>query len=345
MNSRKRFSSSSWLLWFLAAALILVFFTDLAVASADISFRDFYHTLLGFTHNTTIEYIIYEVRLPRALTAILAGGSLALSGLLLQTLFHNPLAGPYVLGISSGAGLGVAVYTLSAATFFSMQPLVAAGGQVLAAMIGAALVFLVVLSFSWRLADTVSLLIIGIMIGALASSIVGILEYFAPPELVHRFVIWSLGSLGATSWLHLKIIIPVFFLAIASSILLIKPLDAMLMGEVHARITGVNVRRTRFMMIVISSVLVGVLTAFTGPIAFVGMTVPHMVRLVSHRVSFRFVLPGVLLAGPLLMLVCDIIAQLPGRAATLPINGVTALFGAPVVILLIIRSRKLNSSL
>jgi iron complex transport system permease protein len=324
--------------------LLVVFFLDIAVGSADISLRSFFTSLFRIRENTTIDYILFEVRMPRAITAIILGAGLSLAGLLLQTLFHNPLAGPYVLGISSGAGLGVAVYIMAATSFVAAHPALSAGGQVVAAMLGAGLVFFMVLLFSWRLTDTVSLLIIGIMIGALASSVVGILQFFASAELVQRFVIWSLGSLASTTWLHLKFIIPVFIASVLASVFILKPLDALLMGEVHARVTGVNVRRTRFFMIVISSILVGTLTAFAGPIAFVGMTVPHIVRLITGKVSFKVVLPGVLLVGPLVMLVCDIISQLPGRATTLPINGVTALFGAPVVIILIIRSRKLNTT-
>lgn len=328
----------------LFAALVVIFFIDIAVGSAEISVKSFFQSLFQLTENSTVDYILFEVRLPRAITAIILGAGLSLGGLLLQTLFHNPLAGPYVLGISSGAGLGVAVYLMAATSFVAAYPALAAGGQVLAAMVGAGLVFFLVLIFSWRMVDTVSLLIIGIMIGAFTSSIVGILQYFASPELVKRFVVWSLGSLGATTWLHLSYIIPMFIATTVVSIFMVKPLDAMLMGEVHARVMGVNVERTRILMIIISSVLVGTLTAFAGPIAFIGMTVPHIVRLVTGKVSFKIVLPGVLLIGPLVMLVCDIISQLPGRASTLPINGVTALFGAPVVIILIVRSRKLNAT-
>jgi iron complex transport system permease protein len=328
----------------LSLALIFVFLLDITLGSANMPLKEFFTSVINQSQDNNAHYIFFEVRMPRALTAIVVGAGLSLAGLLLQNLFHNPLAGPYVLGISSGAGLGVAVYTMAAATLASIHPTLSAAGQVISAMIGASLVFVMVLAFSWRIVDTVSLLIIGIMIGALASSVVGILQFFANPELVHRFVIWSLGSLGATTWVHLKFIIPVFLLAVGAVIFIAKPLDAMLMGEVHARITGVNVSRTRLAMIIISSVLVGVITAFTGPIGFIGMTVPHMVRLITGRVTFKFVLPGVLLVGPLVMLLCDIISQLPGRAETLPINGVTALLGAPVVILLILRSRNLKSS-
>jgi len=325
-------------------AMICVFIIDIAVGSAEISIQSFIESLFGLKTDKTVDYILFEVRLPRAITAVILGAGLSLGGLLLQTLFRNPLAGPYVLGISSGAGLGVAIFLMAATSFVTVYPALAAGGQVVAAMLGAGFVFFLVLLFSWRMNDTVSLLIVGIMLGAFTSSIVGILQYFASPELVKRFVVWSLGSLSATTWLHLKLIIPMFIVAILASFSMVKPLNAMLMGEVHARVMGVNVRRVRILMIIISSILVGTLTAFAGPIAFVGMTVPHMVRLVTRQVNFNVVLPGVLLIGPLVMLICDIISQLPGRASTLPINGVTALFGAPIVIILIVRSRKLNAT-
>jgi iron complex transport system permease protein len=340
-------NNNKTLLFFLSLSILVIvaFILDIAIGSANITMGSFIKTIFGQITDESTKYIIFETRMPRAVTAIVVGGGLSLSGLLLQTLFHNPLAGPYVLGISSGAGLGVAIYTMTALTFFSIHPVISAAGQAVAAMLGAAMVFMLVLVFSWRLVDTVSLLIIGIMIGALASSVVGILQFFARPEVVHRFVIWTLGSLGSTAWIHLKFIIPVFFLSIVASVFLLKPLDAMLMGEIHARLTGVNVNGTRLMMIIISSVLVGTITAFTGPIGFVGMTVPHIVRLISGKVSLKYVLPGVLLIGPSVMLLCDIISQLPGRAETLPINGVTAFLGAPVVIFLIVRSRKLKTNI
>lgn len=344
LNRLKRKSNHIVLFLGLSVALIVMFIVDIAVGSAEISIQSFLDSLFGAGKDTTVDYILFQVRLPRAITAIILGAGLSLGGLLLQTLFHNPLAGPYVLGISSGAGLGVAVYLMAASSFVAVYPALAAGGQIVAAMLGAGFVFFLVLIFSWRMVDTVSLLIIGIMLGAFTSSIVGILQYFASPELVKRFVVWSLGSLGATTWLHLTYIIPIFIVTTLASIFMVKPLDAMLMGEVHARVMGVHVERTRLLMILVSSILVGTLTAFAGPIAFIGMTVPHIVRLITGKVTFKVVLPGVILIGPLVMLVCDIISQLPGRASTLPINGVTALFGAPVVILLIIRSRKLNAT-
>ncbi len=324
---------------------VVVLFVDLIVSLEGITSREFFETLFGKVSNSSVEYIIFSVRIPRAITAILVGAGLSTAGLMLQALFHNPLAGPYVLGISSGAGLGVALYTMASVLFIGLQPVFSAGGQAVSAMIGASLVFFLVLLFSFRINDTVSLLIVGIMIGSLASALVGILQFFANAETVHKFVIWSLGSLGSTSWVHIKIILPFFLVAIVLSILIMKPMDMMLMGEAHARVSGVNVKRTRLNMIIISSLLAGILTAFTGPIAFIGMTVPHVTRLLFKTVNHRTVFPGVILVGPLLMLICDVISQLPGRATVLPINSVTALFGAPVVVLLIVRARKSNTTI
>ena len=322
--------------------LLIAFFIDMAVGSANISFFDFLNALAGKYENSTTAFIIYQVRIPRVITAVLVGASLSVAGLLLQTLFHNPLAGPYVLGISSGAGLGVAIYLMASVTFMGLSPVYAVSGQIIAALVGSFVVFFMILSFSWKLSDTVSLLIIGMMMGSLASAIVGILEYFAKAEYVHKFVIWSLGSLSSTSWLQLKFLLPAFFLSVFLSLFLLKPMDALLMGEMHARVSGVNVNKVRISMIVISSLMAGTITAFTGPIAFVGMTVPHIVRLITGKVSHKIVLPGSILFGALLMLICDIISQLPGQATTLPINAVTALFGAPVVVLLILRSKKMR---
>lgn len=320
--------------------LLVVAFTDLMIAVENVRFSDFFNSLLGRKGNSNIDFILFHVRMPRVLTAILAGAGLSIAGMLLQTLFHNPMADPFVLGISSGASLGVAAYVMALGLFSGLSPLFTAGGQILAGLIGAFIVFVMVLAISWKLNDTFSLLIIGIMIGSLVSSIVGILQYFANPESVHKFVIWSLGSLSATSWVHLKLVVPVFLLALFMSIAVLKPLDILLMGEVHAQVSGVNVKLVRIVMILISSLLAGTITAFTGPIAFVGMIVPHITRLLTRNISHKVTLPGVALIGALILVICDIISQMPGRATVLPINSVTAIFGAPVVVLLIVRSRK-----
>ncbi|MBN2486752.1 MAG: iron ABC transporter permease [Bacteroidales bacterium] len=327
---------------FLLLLLLVGVFADLAFGSANISLGEFFNALWGKGGNPTTDFIIFHVRMPRVVTALITGASLSVAGLLLQTLFHNPLAGPYVLGISSGAGLGVAIYIMASVAFIGISPAFIVGGQVMAALTGSVLVFFLILSFSWRLGDSVSLLLIGMMVGSLASAIVGILEFFASAEYVHKYVVWSLGSLAATNWLQLSFLAPLFVFATGLSLFLLKPMDALLMGEMHARVSGINVKKVRIAMIVISSLLAGTITAFTGPIAFVGMTVPHIVRLISGKVLHRVVLPGSILVGALLMVLCDIISQLPGKAVTLPINAVTALFGAPVVVVLILRNRKMK---
>jgi iron complex transport system permease protein len=336
-----RFSFRMIFIFFLVLFIVAVF-ADMSVGGADISISDFFKSLVGNQSNATISFIVNEVRIPRVITAVLTGAGLSVAGLILQTLFHNPLADPFVLGISSGASLGVAIYIMASVAFIGIAPIFAVSGQIMAALVGSGLVFLLILAISWRLCDSVSLLLIGMMVGSLTSAVVGILEYFASAEYVHKFVIWSLGSLGSTSWLQLKFLVPIFLLTIFSSLALLKPMDALLMGEMHARVSGVNVKRVRIVMIIISSLLAGTITAFTGPIAFIGMTVPHIVRLITRRVLHKYVLPGAILIGALLMLICDIISQLPGKAVTLPINAVTALFGAPVVIVLILRSRRLK---
>lgn len=345
MNKENRNIRISLLFLALILLSVIAVFVDLLISVEDIKTKEFLQALLGKEGQFNVGYILFQVRMPRVVTALLVGAGLAIAGLMLQTLFHNPLAGPFVLGISSGAGLGVAAYTMASVVFMGMQPIFTAGGQAISAMIGAGLVFILVLVFSWKLSDTVSLLIVGIMIGSLASALVGVLQYFASPDTVHKFVIWSLGSLGSTSWVHIKIILPVFLLSLVIAVYIMKPLDLMLMGEVHARVSGVNVKRIRLLMIIVSSLMAGTLTAFTGPVAFIGMTVPHLTRLLFKTTSHKFILPGVIFSGALLMLICDIISQLPGRATVLPINSVTALFGAPVVVFLIVRSRKSKSPL
>ncbi len=332
-----------FLVCILGVIIVVLFLVDLTVGGADITIGDFFNALFGEPVDKYDRYIIFDVRIPRAITAILTGSGLALAGLIMQTLFHNPLADPFVLGISSGASLGVAVYTMASFVLVGISPFFSMTAQVLAAMAGACFVFLLILMFSWKINHVISLLIIGIMVGSVASAIINILQYFASPEQVHRFVIWTLGSL-AIGWPQLLILTPILVLTVFLSFLIIKPMDALLMGESHAHVTGVNVKKTRILMIIISGILTGILTAFTGPIAFVGITVPHVVRLISGKVVHRTILPLSVFAGALFLLLCDIISQLPGKATALPINTVTALFGAPIVVFLIIKNRSLKSS-
>jgi len=323
--------------------LFLLFLLDLWLGSVFIPFDKYFEILLGNSENSGWYYIIFNLRLPRALTAVVTGAGLSLAGLMMQTLFRNPLAGPYVLGISSGASLGVALLVMSSSILpflkISDSFFFGIGSQIIASVAGSSLVFLLIVGISSKVRDTVSLLIVGIMFSSLAIALVSILQYFSEPELVQKFVIWTLGSLSSTNWQQLSFIIPVVFAGIIVGVFLIKPMNALLLGEDNARVTGVRITRLKYFILISTSMITGALVAFTGPIAFIGLAVPHIVRLLLDSSNHRVVLPGSILIGAILLLVCDILSQLPGYSMVLPINAVTALFGAPVVIWIIIQRK------
>jgi iron complex transport system permease protein len=334
--------------WFLCLLVVILFLLDLILGSVSIPLGSSFRILSGYPENEGWKYIILQLRLPRAVNSMLTGAGLAAAGLMMQTLFRNPLADPYVLGISSGSSLGVAVFVMSTFTI-SFGPLAHLGllsswGQVFAAMTGAVVIFLLIISVSSRLKDTVSLLIVGIMFGSLTTAIVSILQYFSKPELVQRFVIWTLGSLSSANWQQLAVMIPFVIVGLLMALFLIKPMNAILLGENDARAVGVNLSRLRYLILISSGILVGALTVFNGPIAFIGMIVPHLVRLLFGTSNHRIVLPGSILIGASLLLSCDIISQVPGKQILLPINAVTALFGVPVVIWIILGKRNLRTS-
>ncbi len=334
--------------WSLCLLVITLFMLDLILGSVTIPLSSSLKILAGRPENEGWRYIILQLRLPRAVNTLLTGAGLATAGLMMQTLFRNPLADPYVLGISSGSSLGVAIFVMS--TFsISIMPathlsISGSWGQVFAAMTGAVLIFLLIISVASRLKDTVSLLIVGIMFGSLTTAIVSVLQYFSKPELVQRFVIWTLGSLSSTNWQQLKVMIPFIIFGILAAVYLIKPMNALLLGENDARAVGVNLTRLRYLILISSGILVGALTVFNGPVAFIGMVVPHLVRSLFNTSNHRTVLPGSLLTGASLLLACDIISQVPGGQILLPINAVTALFGVPVVIWIILGKRNLRTS-
>jgi iron complex transport system permease protein len=324
--------------------LILAFFGDLLFGSIRLSFQDFYNVLAGKSANPNLEYIIWSLRLPKAITAILTGSGLALCGLLMQTLFRNPLAGPFVLGISSGASLGVALLVM-ASSWFGGSALAQAlpyghWGMVIAAIAGSLAVMLFIIIVSVRVADSVSILIIGMMFGSATGAIVSLLQYFSDPDTVKSFLVWTFGDISAVTFPHLKLLTPLVGAGIAAGLILGKPLNALLLGENHARVIGINVKRSRLIIILITSLLTGVITAFTGPIAFVGIAVPHLARALLRSSDHRYLTPATLLCGAIIMLVCDTLAQLPATNQVLPINTVTAIFGAPVVIWVILRNRR-----
>jgi iron complex transport system permease protein len=328
--------------------VIVLFWLDLALGSVVIPIRDSIKILLGTSENKSWTFIILDIRLPRAITAILTGSGLAVSGLMMQTLFRNPLAGPYVLGISSGASLGVSVFVMATAflshLFGVSFNFLNSWGLVLSAIAGAMLIFMLIMLVATKVRDSVSLLIIGIMFGSLTSAIVSVLQYFSRPELVQKFVIWTMGSLSATGWKELSVMTPCVFIGIVISIFLIKPMNALLLGENNAQLTGVNIRRVRFNILLATGILAGSLTAFNGPVAFIGLAVPHLVRMVFNSTNNRILFPGSLIFGAGLLLICDIISQVPGKSIVLPINSVTALFGAPVVLWIILGHKKFRTS-
>ena len=289
--------------------------------------------------NPSWEYILYDYRFPKALTAILVGGGLALSGLLMQTLFRNPLAGPFVLGISSGASLGAALLLMGSALWGSF--LFSDVSLVIAASIGSFLVLLVVVLVANKVRDTMTLLIIGLMFGSITSAIVSVLAFFSDAEQLQRFIFWSYGSVGNLSWEQNALLGIAVLVGVVLTIFHIKSLNAFLLGEHYAQSLGVQLKKSRLGIIVATGLLAGSITAFAGPIAFVGLAVPHLTRQIFNTMEHKTLVPAVFLYGAILMLLCDTLAQLPTSAKVLPINAITSIIGAPVVIWLLIRKRKI----
>lgn len=314
------------------------------MGSVSIPMKDVFNSLTGgHASKETWHYIILNYRLPKAIAAILVGMGLSISGLLMQTLFRNPLAGPYVLGLSSGASLGVAIVILGAALLpaFLATFLVSYVGIVLASSLGSFAVLLAVLAVSHRLRDTMAILIVGLMFGSLTSAIVGTLTYFSTAEQLQKFTFWSLGNLGNLSWTAIALLSSCVVIGLLFSLFSIKPLNALLLGENYAKSLVLNYKKSRIIIILATSILAGSITAFAGPIAFIGLAVPHIAKLVFQTSNHTILFWSTILFGALTMLICDSISQLPGSDITLPINAVTSIFGAPIVIWLLIRKRKM----
>lgn len=339
MNNQKRHTILFSLLF---AGLLVLFIVNISLGSITIPFKDVFTSLTGGqASKSTWEYIIINYRLPKAITAILVGMGLSISGLLMQTLFRNPLAGPYVLGLSSGASLGVAFVILGSSIMPSLLSgiLLSPYGIVLASTIGSTTVLLMVLLVSQRLRDTMAILIVGLMFGSFTSAIVGVLTYFSSAEQLQKFTFWSMGNLGNLSWLSILILSICVFLGLILSLLSIKPLNALLLGENYAKSMGLNFNKARFIIILATSILAGSITAYAGPIAFIGLAVPHIAKLVFQTSNHTILFWSTLLFGAAIMLVCDVVSQMPGTEITLPINAITSILGAPVVIWLLVRKR------
>ncbi len=287
--------------------------------------------------------ILFDFRLPKALTAVLAGSALAISGLQMQTVFRNPLAGPDVLGISSGASLGVALVVLGFGRFFSFNSSAALSSwiQIIAACIGSGLVLFLVLIVSLRIRDIMTILILGILFGSGASAVVSILQYFSHQTMLKTFVVWSMGSLGNLTSAQLQVLSLSLLAGLILSVYSLRVMNVLLLGENYSRSMGVNIRLTRFMLFVSTSILSGSITAFCGPLAFVGIVVPHVARMLFKTADHKVLMPVCFLLGAVLMLLADLLSQLPGSQAVLPINSVTAILGIPVVIWVITANRRL----
>lgn len=343
---RNKKQTTSKIFFSLSILLLILAFLNLAIGSISIPFAVFIHFFDSQIAENQIvwRHIVLESRIPQAVTAILAGSSLGLAGLQMQTLFRNPLAGPSILGISSGASLGVALLTLGSGigTGFIGSNLLSEIGIHLAAFVGAFLVLFIVLMAAKKVRNNASLLIIGIMVGYAVSSIIGLLNFVGQEGAVHAFVIWGLGSFANVQNSQLILFIALIIPALVFSTLLMKPMNAMLLGEAYAQNLGVNIKRVRWQLILLSGYLTAIITAYAGPIAFIGLATPHLARLLFRSSDHKKLIPAVLLLGIIVALACNLLARLPFFQSVLPINVITSLFGAPLVIYLIVKRKQIG---
>ena len=329
---------STTLFIILSLLLVILFVLDLLIGSVHIPLRDILGALFGGDVDVSTRLIVLDIRLIKAIVAILTGMALSVSGLQMQTLFRNPLAGPYVLGINSGASLGVALFILGMpllgiATNSTMSSIGTAG----AAWLGSALILAFVASVSTRIKDIMVILILGMMISSGVSAVVQILQYLSNEEALKSFVIWTMGSLGDVTTNQLHLMLPAVLLGLVVSVAVIKPLNLLLLGEQYARTMGLNVRRSRYLIFLSTTLLAGTVTAFCGPIGFVGLAIPHIARMLFSNADHRILLPASALCGAVTLLICDIVS----KSLTLPINTITALLGIPIVIWVVIRNKSI----
>lgn len=330
-----------YLFIFLISAMGILFVLDIFLGSVTVHPGDVLRSLLNPSGSDT-DIIILRFRIPKALTALIAGVALSLSGLMMQTVFRNPMAGPYVLGISSGASLGVAIVILGFSPLFNSGSIGFAGNWMLvvSAWLGAGVVLLVITYISARVKDIMTILILGMMISSGISAFVTILQYFSNETMLRAYVIWTMGSLGNLTSSQLVVLAMTVSAGLIISLFAMKMLNALLLGENYAESLGLNVKLARTLVFVCTSILAGSVTAFCGPIGFIGIAVPHIVRMMFGTSDHRLLMPGTILAGGSVMLLSDIISQVPGSDNVLPVNAITSLIGIPVVIWVIMRNRK-----
>ena len=329
---------STILFCILSALVVLLFAADIAVGSVNIALSDIWAALTGGECDAVTARIIIDIRLMKAIVAILAGAALSVSGLQMQTLFRNPLAGPYVLGVSSGASLGVALFILGAPLLgFTASPLLSTLGTAGAAWFGAAAILALVASVSRRIKDIMVILILGMMIGSAVSAIVQILQYLSNEEALKSFIVWTMGSLGDVTSSQLLLVAPAIIAGLIIAVSVIKPMNMLLLGEPYARTMGLNIQRTRTLILLSTTLLAGTVTAFCGPIGFIGLAIPHVARILFRNADHRILLPAAALSGAIALLVCDIFSKL----LTLPVNTITALLGIPIVIWVVIKNKNI----
>ncbi len=339
------------LIFLAIAILILVLFVmNVVLGSVSIPLIEILKILGGAeSQPASWQSIVIDTRLPQAITAVLAGASLGVSGLMMQTLFRNPLAGPSVLGVSSGASLGVALLMLFASVpgvrILTQSQIAGNFSVVIAAFGGAFAVLLLIMLLAARYRSNTTILIIGIMIAYVISAVVGILQFYSFKDDLQAFVIWGLGSFANVSWQQLTFFIPIVILGIFAAVLLIKPMNALLLGNNYASNLGINTRLVSLLIIVVAGILVAAVTAYCGPIAFLGIAIPHLSRNLLKSSNHLIVVPGTILSGIALALLCNLIARLPGFDGALPINAITSIIGAPVVIWVILKSSHYQKSL
>lgn len=337
-----KYKLSIWL----PLCILILFLINISLGSIKIPFIE----VLSFFGGSGISKeswgnILLDFRLPKALAAIIVGAGLSISGLQMQTLFRNPLAGPFVLGLSSGASLGVALLLLAGVSITGIGILgLTSWLVVIAASIGSALVLTLVMAVSLKVQDSMTLLIIGLMFASLTGAVVSILQYFSTGEEIQTYLFWTFGSLGGLSWTEVSVLLAITFLGLLFVTLSVKPLNALLLSENYVQSMGLNLSRARILIIISTSLLAGSITAFCGPIAFIGLAVPHLTRLLFHTADHKILLPAVAMMGAIVMLICDMISQMPGSDLILPINAITSIVGAPVVIWIILRRGTMKNS-
>ncbi len=344
-QQNKKFSVRSVFL-ILSLLFVVLLVADLLLGSVVVPLKQIFLSVFPSAEtNETFRTIVIDFRLPKAITAILTGAALSISGLQMQTVFRNPLAGPFVLGISAGASLGVALFVLGFSSVFAFGAFTVTGAWPLAivAWIGAFLVMLLVLYVSSRVNDIMTILILGILFSSAVSAIVSILQYFSNESMLKAFIIWTMGSLGSVTNAQLSVMAPAVFLGILLAFFKIKDLNAFLLGENYARSLGVKIISSRIVIFLSTSLLAGTITAFCGPIGFIGIAVPHICRVIFKTSNHLILVPAVILTGSIVMLFSDIVSQLPGMQTTLPINSVTAIIGIPIIMWMIIKNKKFAS--